>query len=58
MKRVKLKLEFPGIHKSRERTTNLVFIPVNDLFQNTILEIKLDSFLIDIGKGNCINKMN
>ena len=58
MKQVELKPEFPSIHKNRKRTTNLVFIRVNNLFQNTILEIKLDSFLIDIGRGNCINKMN
>lgn len=59
MKQVELKPEFSGIHKNRERTTNLVFIRVNNLFQNAILEIKLlDSFLIDIGRGNCINKMN
>ena len=46
MKEVELKPEFLGIHKNRQRTTNLVFIPVNNLFQNTILEIKLDSFLM------------
>ena len=58
MKQVELKPEFPGIKKNRERTTILVFILVNNLFQNTILKIKLDSFLIDVGKGNCISKMN
>ena len=54
MKQVELKPEFSGIHKNRERTTNFVFIPVNNLFQNIILEIKLDSFLIDLGRRNCI----
>ena len=54
MKQVELKPEFSGIHKNRERTTNFVFIPVDNLFQNIILETKLDSFLIDLVGRNCI----
>ena len=58
MKQEELKLEFSGIHKNREHTTNFVFIPVNTLFQNTILETKLDSSLIDLGRRNRISTMN
>ena len=57
MKQVEVKPEFSGIHKKRERTTNFVFIPVNNFFQNTILETKLDSSLIDLGRRNCISTM-